>query len=345
MNILVIGGGLFGCSVALELSKSEYNVTLIEQDSDIMNKASKCNHNRIHYGYHYPRSIETATQSLDGLLSFLIKYKEAIITNFPNYYAVALNQSNINSSEYEKFCDQVGISYCSEYPSSNIMNSSLLENSYKVEEPIFDWDILKKLVKKELKKSNIKLKLNTKFSKKYSKFDFIINCAYSGINDVNKIMGVSSLKFKLQDVIIPIFKYDYFKIGLTVMDGPFCSIMPKGNIPNHFLLYHAKYSILKETEEDIIKPLDDISYNLEMIKKDSTRYFPFIETAEFVDYWRTTRAIPINSDDARPSKIITYPENPKFITIFSGKISTCVKVAKQIKQGLISGNFNNNIIV
>lgn len=344
MNILVVGGGLFGCSVALELNKHGYDTTLIEQNSDVMNNASKCNHNRIHYGYHYPRSIETATQSLDGLLSFLIKYKEAIITDFPNYYAVATNQSNVNALEYENFCNQVGISYCSEYPSSNIMNPLLLENSYKVEEPIFDWEILKKLVKKELKKSNIKVKLNTKFSKKHLNFDFIINCTYSEINNVNKLMGVSSLKFRLQDVIIPIFEYNHPKIGLTVMDGPFCSIMPKGNTLNQFLLYHAKYSILKETEENTIELLDDISYNLEMIKKDSAKYFPFIKDVKFIDYWRTTRAIPINLDDARPSKIITYPENPKVITVFSGKISTCVKVAKQIKQGLTSGDFNNNII-
>ena len=283
MNILVIGGGLFGCSIALELSKAEYNVTIIEQNSDIMNNASKCNHNRIHYGYHYPRSVETASQSLDGLLSFLIKYKKAVITNFPNYYAIALNQSNITADEYENFCDQIGISYYSEYPSSDIINSELLENSYKVEEPIFDWEILKKLVKKELKNSNIKLILNTQFSKKHLKYDFIINCTYSGINNVNKLVGVPSLKFKLQDVIVPIFKYNHSKIGLTIMDGPFCSIMPKGNISNHFLLYHAKYSILKETEEDIIEPLKDISFNLKMIKEDSTRYFPFIKNIEFID--------------------------------------------------------------
>lgn len=345
MNILVVGGGLFGCSVALELSKSEHNVTLVEQNSDIMNNASKCNHNRIHYGYHYPRSVETATQSLDGLLSFLVKYKEAVITNFPNYYAVALNQSNVSAFEYENFCNQVGISYYSEYPSPHIMNPELLENSYKVEEPIFDWEILKKLIKKDLKHSSVKLKLNTKFTQKHLKYDFIINCSYSGINNVNEIAGVSSLKFKLQDVIIPIFKYNYPKIGLTVMDGPFCSIMPKGNTPNHFLLYHAKYSVLKETEEATIEPLTDISYNLKMIKEDSSRYFPFIKDTEFIDYWRTIRVIPINSDDARLSKVITYPENHKFITVFSGKISTCIKIAKQIKQGLIDGNFNNNIIV
>ena len=79
MKILVIGGGIFGCSISLELSKYNLDVTLIEKDSDIMSNASKCNHNRIHYGYHYPRSIETAAQSLDGLLSFLMMYKESII--------------------------------------------------------------------------------------------------------------------------------------------------------------------------------------------------------------------------------------------------------------------------
>jgi len=345
MKILVIGGGIFGCSISLELSKYGLDVTLIEKDSDIMNNASKCNHNRIHYGYHYPRSIETATQSLDGLLSFLMMYKESIISNFPNYYSISIDQSQVNSFEYKKFCDKAGINYHSEYPSSNIMNPLLIEDSFKVEEPIFDWEILKSIIINKLKNSQVNLQLNTPFTKHHLNYDFIINCSYSGINEVNNIIGVPSLKFKLQDVIIPIFEYNHPKIGLTVMDGPFCSIMPKGNTPNQFLLYHAKYSILKETEDVVLSPLKDISYNLEMIKKDSSRYFPFINDVKFIDYWRTTRAIPITNNDERLSKIITYPTHPNFITVFSGKVSTCVKVAKQIKKGLVDKNFNNNIII
>jgi hypothetical protein len=92
-----------------------------------------------------------------------------------------------------------------------------------------------------------------------------------------------------------------------------------------------------------LTPLENIEYNLEMIKNDSSTYFPFIKDVKFIDYWRTTRAIPITKNDERLSKIITYPSNPKFITIFSGKISTCVKIAKQVKQGLLSGDFNNHI--
>ena len=343
MKVLVVGGGIFGCSISLELSKSGFDVTLIEKDSDIMGNASKQNHNRIHYGYHYPRSTETATQSLDGLLSFLMTYKESIISNFPNYYSVARNQSQVTSQDYKNFCNEVGISYHSEYPSSNIMNPELIEDSFKVEEPIFDWDILKDIIKNKLIDSKVKLNLNTKFNKDHLNYDFIINCAYSGINEVNSLANVPPLKFKLQDVIIPIFEYNHPKIGLTVMDGPFCSVMPKGNTPNQFLLYHAKYSILTETEGMSLTPLKDIEHNLEMIKKDSSNYFPFIKDVKFIDYWRTTRAIPITKNDERLSKIITYPTNNKFITIFSGKISTCVKIAKQIKQGLLSGDFNNNI--
>lgn len=345
MKILVIGGGIFGCSISLELSKYNLDITLIEKNPDIMDGASKCNHNRIHYGYHYPRSIRTASQSLDGLISFLMMYKESIISNFPNYYAVSAEQSQINSVEYKNFCNKVGIDYHPEYPASDILNPLLIENSFKVEEPIFDWEILKNIIKNKLNNSQVKLKLNTQFSKEHLNYDFIINCSYAGINDVNDIMGVPSLKFKLQDVIIPIFEYNHPKIGLTVMDGPFCSIMPKGNTPNQFLLYHAKYSVLKETEEINLAPLEDISYNLEMIKQDSSRYFPFIKDVKFIDYWRTSRAIPITKDDERLSKIITYPTNPNFITIFSGKINTCVKVAKQIKKGLLNRNFDDNIMI
>ena len=81
MDILVIGAGIFGCTIASKLSDYNHNVVLIDVENDIMKKASKVNHNRIHFGYHYPRSTETAKQCIDSLPSFLLEYGESVISD------------------------------------------------------------------------------------------------------------------------------------------------------------------------------------------------------------------------------------------------------------------------
>lgn len=328
-NILVIGGGLFGCTIASELS-SVYNVTLIEKENDILTQASKCNHNRIHYGYHYPRSLETAKQSLDGLMLFQHHYGDAIVSNFKNYYAIAKHNSKVDANAYKKFCDSAGIPYTEKYPQSSILNRDLIENCFQVKEPIYDISVLKQIIYTNLK--NVNLLLNTRYDKyMYDKYDFIINCSYANINEIHEQIGVDTLNFKYQDVIIPIFSYNHEKIGLTIMDGNYCSIMPKGFDNNLFLLYHVKYSVLQESNSPI--PLSQIDSNTiyETIRTDSKKYYPFLENVNFIDYWRTIRILPINDNDERLSKIVNHLTSNKVITVFSGKVSTCAIVAKQIK--------------
>lgn len=298
-----------------------------------MINASKCNHNRIHYGYHYPRSIETAQQSLEGILLFKNKYKDCIVNNFQNYYAISKYDSKINSRQYQIFCDSVGIPYSFEFPNNNIINKDLIDDCFKVEEPIYDWNILKKIVTSNM--NDIEVKLNESFNESHLKYDIIINCSYSGINSVNKILGVDLLELKYQDVIIPIFEYNHPKIGLTIMDGPFCSIMPNGTKENTFLLYHVKHSVLQNSNYEILNKKIDIHENLECLKLDSQKYYPFIKNAKFIDCWRTTRVLPINNNDERLTKVILHKENPNYITVFSGKITTCVSTAKKIKNKLM----------
>ena len=81
--------------------------------------------------------------------------------------------------------------------------------------------------------------------------DYIINSSYSNVNKVNNMLGLPELNLNFQDVIVPIFNMEHNPLGLTIMDGPFCSIMPRGNRKNEFLLYHPKYSVISESNQVI----------------------------------------------------------------------------------------------
>jgi len=324
-KILIIGAGLFGCAIGYELDKAGHKVTIIEQDSDIMMNASKLNHNRIHFGYHYPRSLDTANQSLDGLEYFIKHYSESIVSSFPNHYMIADKNSNVSPLEYVRFCDKLKIKdsmlhLYNDYPSDNLIDKSHISYSIKVCEGVFDYHILKKLVYEKI--DGLDLRLNTPYESSDG-YDYIINTSYSNVNKVNKELGVSELKLKFQDVVIPIFKMKSKPFGLTIMDGPFCSIMPKGNEENKFLLYNPKYSVLKESSEN---NFDNDNFDINTIYNESAKYFPFLKDVEQDGYWRTIRALPINDDDSRVSEIFIDRNKSNVITILSGKINTCHKI-------------------
>ena len=317
-RIKIIGAGLFGCAIGYELDRLGHNVVILEKDSDIMLHASKQNHNRIHFGYHYPRSIETARQSLDGLLSFIINYRDAILSHFPNYYMVA-KDSNVSANDYLDFCDKVGINRTISYPNSNIVNRDLIDISLMTDEIVYDYDILKDIIKQRISNSNIDIRLNSTFDGNTNDCDYIINTSYANINNVNKLLGVPELDIKLQDVVIPIFKMQHEPIGLTIMDGPYCSVMPKGKNKHEFLLYSVKHSLMKDGKLDI-----------DTIYTESEKYMPFLKNVERAGYWRTNRALPINDNDERLSEIFTYKEHPKVINVLSGKVSTCHQIGFEI---------------
>lgn len=356
MKVIVIGGGIFGCNTAYFLSKEKkFDVTLIEKESSLLSKASKHNHNRIHLGYHYLRSIKTAKQSIEGLNSLMQHYGKAIIYQFPNYYAIANQNSKTTVSQFESYCNKVGIDFEKENTGNEIINKKHIDCCYKVPEPVFDFDKLFKLVNINIKYGNINVRLNTScksIEKKSNKFlvningkdeeyDIVINCTYTHLNNLHKsfIPTNTQIEYIYEDVILPIFEYKMPMIGLTIMDGDFCSIMPKGLNENKFLLYHVKHSILRR-QKSRLYPFKEVKYNIkdkiELIKSESEKFYPFLKNVKIVDYWRETRVVTGNVDDERLTEINSYPNHKGYYSIFSGKITTCVKTALEIKEKIMN---------
>ncbi|MET0635114.1 MAG: FAD-dependent oxidoreductase [Chitinophagaceae bacterium] len=352
MKVLIIGGGIFGSSAAALLADKDVQVDLVESENDILKMASRVNHNRIHLGYHYLRSIETAEQSIEGLLSFLFHFGSAVVYQFPNYYAIAKEGSKTNTGQFLAFCERVGIGFDEEMPPDNLFNPSALESCFRVPEPVYDHLLLKKIMKKKLNNPNINVYLNTKciglrkladetFEAKLStgtkQYDVVLNCTYSNINQINTFLDIPRKRLLYEDVMIPVFKYPSPAFGLTVMDGPFCSVMPRGMQRNEFLLYHVKESLLhteisldkpafpatKFTREDLVAPGG--------IYDKSSYFMPFLKNIQPAGYNQVTRSVYENDDDARITELYTYDGLKNYFTILSGKVTTCIQVALEIK--------------
>ena len=106
--IAVIGGGIFGTTIALKLHADGHRIKLIESRNDILKGTSFNNTRRVHLGFHYPRDLCTAKQSFDGFENFYKKYSKCIKTNFLNYYLIAKENSKTSLDEYFKFSKCLG---------------------------------------------------------------------------------------------------------------------------------------------------------------------------------------------------------------------------------------------
>ena len=89
-KIAIIGGGVFGCTIAWILAKNNHLVDLYEKKEDIFMAASGINQYRLHRGYHYPRSKETILTCLEGEKEFRKVYGDCVIDEpHKHYYGIA----------------------------------------------------------------------------------------------------------------------------------------------------------------------------------------------------------------------------------------------------------------
>jgi L-2-hydroxyglutarate oxidase LhgO len=84
-DVVIVGGGFYGCSLALQMKNYFSNVLIIEKEEDLMLRASLINQARVHNGYHYPRNIITAYRSYINFPRFTEEFKGCIIDDFQNY--------------------------------------------------------------------------------------------------------------------------------------------------------------------------------------------------------------------------------------------------------------------
>ena len=344
MKIAVIGGGIFGATAAFRLAKNN-SVDLFEKNSDILMAASDVNQCRIHRGYHYPRSDSTVKEVLKGNDSFMKEFGEAIMHNTDNYYCISKYDSLISADQYLHFCKKNGLEY--EISEPDVIDKRSIDLCVKVKENLFDHSKLKKVCWQKLQDSDVNIYLNkTATDEIFDRYDFIVICTYG---QTGKLLRKFSefqreYQFEVCEKVFVKLPESFNNKSILIMDGPFPGIDPIGET-GVFIIEDVVHTVLERTigkqpkvDSKYIPLLDKGTItnppisNFRLIIESGSRFMPEIKKAQYVgsSFCIKTTLAHVNETDERPTLIDNI--NEKIVTVFSGKIPTCVEAAKELEQ-------------
>ncbi|KIM06102.1 MAG: amino acid oxidase [Sulfurovum sp. AS07-7] len=358
-NCIVIGGGFFGSTLGLFLKEYFDDVVVLEKESDILQRASYVNQARVHMGYHYPRSLVTALRSFANFPRFVADFRKAIKDDFDKYYAIAKIRSKVNAKQFYEIYKKMGAPI-NKVPSHTkaLFNDRLIDEIFRVKEFAFDAEILKNIILEKFEESGCELRLNTKVRSIEKNLDetinvylehdepihskFVFNCTYSGLNNVleNSQLPLLNLKHEITEMCLIELPEELKNFSITIMDGPFFSIMPfpprKLNTLSHVRYtphgswidkeeYHNGYEVLKEYEK---------KSNFRYMINDAKRYIPLLEDAIYKDSIFEVKTVQVKNenDDGRP---ILFTKNygiKNFSNIMGGKIDNIYEILDTIKE-------------
>lgn len=341
MRICVLGAGWFGCFIAYELTKEGHLVDVYEKEKDIFENASGNNQNRLHLGFHYPRSNSTIKLSTDGYKIFKKKFKSFSKKIKNNFYAIS--NSKENKINFKKYCS---ILKFNKLKFKNTDRSFLpylknIEGIIKCDEEMILVNKAKKYYKSKLKRNiffNHEIKTIKKKNKNFivakKEYNLVINCTW--FQFLNK--KIKNLLYEYCTILL----YKSVKKNhpaITIMDGPFFTLYPWDQNKNYGLYSVKNSRIIIDKNFNNLKKKVNKTVNkvfLERVKKkieqEYSYFYPlFKKNFRFVKFLNSYRTLLINKNDSRMCLVF---EKNNFIDIMSGKIDHIFYALKKVKQCL-----------
>ncbi len=372
-DFVIIGGGIFGCYAALYLAKRGAKVALLEKEAHLFRKASLVNQARLHSGYHYPRSLATAALSDEHKERFTAEHRQFVHFSFEKYYAIDRFGSFTDPLQFERFCSRLNIPF-QRIQEHNLFNFNRLEALYLTEEYSFDPVLLGHYYREKVENEpgisvikNVRLESALAESNQWL-IDFchttalphstrrlitptVINATYAASNAVNQLFNAGSLALthELSEIAF-VNSREFGDRGLTVMDGPFGSIMPYG-LSGLLSLSSVAYTHHKISYEDLPQfdcqvpedpscrphapgictdcPRRPASNAAKMLAQMQQYFADSVHFEHFFSYFTIKSKLKSSYiDDGRPTEISMLRDNPRFYCLFSGKINSIYEVEK-----------------
>ncbi len=370
---IIIGAGLYGLYAALFCCRRGQRVLVLECDPAPFRRATYINQARVHQGYHYPRSISTAMKSAGYFERFNRDYGFCINREFDQIYATSSKYSWSDSRQFKEFCRAAHIP-CEELHPGNYFKEGMCDGAFRTREYTYDAAILKEHLLKELGEypKTLEMKFGVRIKSVSRKGDvyvigtedrgayasrFVLNAAYAGANQILDMAGGEkfAVKYELCEIILCDVNDKLSSVGLTVMDGPFFSIMPFGRTGCHSLTsvtFTPHATSCRDVPVFLCQEKSDgycSAFRLGNCNDCSARpatAFPYMENLarkymlddykfEYRSSLFSMKPVLMSSeiDDSRPTLIRKYSENPAFVSVLSGKINTVYDLDEVLEDG------------
>jgi hypothetical protein len=317
MKILIIGGGWYGCHLSKFLLENNINFTIVDKANKLFTGSSFKNQNRLHLGFHYPRSDNTIIECQKGFLKFINKYNHLCNPINNNFYFISSQNSYINNHEYMKKmieCNNSFVEYDKKLP-IDILNVELpvIKVNEQYINPFKSQQYFSELLSSHLKHINSFQNINDILSQLNDHYDIVVNCTYNQLNPINfdHYELYVTLLYKIN--VSETFAY-------TIMDGPFFSIYPydienniytltsvihgiayKGNVPQYSLTTEELNNIISKMNAQILEYIP--SWN------NIATYYSYYTS------WKT-KFDTINDD-----RSLQYSFDGKILNFYGGKIT------------------------
>jgi len=368
---IIFGAGLYGLYSAERCGRRGEKILVLERDSTPFRRATSINQARVHQGYHYPRSYSTAVKSAHYFERFCRDYDFCLLKEFDQIYATGAQFSWTNAEEFQKFCDAAHIR-CERVDHNKYFQPGLCDGAFLTTEYTYDAAILRDWLLDRIsgctgveiayctkpdsvcKNGNV---WQVKSAHGIDEAPFILNATYAGVNDIHKMMGFEpfKIKYELCEMILCTVSPAFKNVGITVMDGPFFSIMPFGRTGLHSMSAvtftphstsydsEATFDCQKASEGKCgpgnlyncndcpAKPASAWPYMSRLARKYLCEEYGFEYHSSLFSMKPILKASEI--DDSRPTVVRRFTDSPTFVSVLSGKINTVYDLDEVLDNG------------
>jgi glycine/D-amino acid oxidase-like deaminating enzyme len=345
VDVVIVGAGVFGCALAVRMARQHATVVVIEQERAIFARASTNNQARVHRGYHYPRSLRTGLRSKANYEQFLADYPDAVDTGVESIYAIA-RSSRVTADQFRQFTRRIDVPLRElTTGAANWFEKDLVEATFLADEAVFNARSMGASLAGEMARLGVDLRLNETVTRLApagpdtlveSTADADLNetvarqvfvCAYAGTNDLLAGSGLAPMELRRQETEMELVRLEprFANVGITVMDGPFFSLLPSPIEPGLHTLSHVRFTPQLSTGPAAMArpPSRPAERGLAFgyMLRDLQRYLPAIGACERVRTIQETKMLPMNLEtDGRPIMIRRPPELPGVTVVVGGKV-------------------------